>query len=100
MAGKNEGLSYLARALIPPRPGELEKKALHEQAGRAIVELSNAENLLAVIFCVLSMPVDMNLSQEMFASQGAFEKKLKLVDFIVKRANYPKKQLGTTFIKN
>jgi hypothetical protein len=89
MVEQSKRFSYLARALIPPQPGELEKKELHEQAGRAIVELSSVENLLALIFCILSIPVGIELSKEMFASQGAFEKKLKLVDFIVKRANYP-----------
>lgn len=50
--------------------------------------MSNAEDLLALIFCVLSLPVTIELSKEMFASQGPFEKKLKLVNFVVERADY------------
>ena len=84
--------SNIVRALIPPPPGELEKKRLHEQVGRAVVELSNAENLLALIFCILSLPVSIELSKEMFASQGPFEKKLKLVNFVVERADYPQER--------
>lgn len=75
---------------MPPAPGEPEKRELYQQVGRAIVELSNAENLLAVIFCVLSLPVSLETAKEMFASQGGFEKKLRFVNFMVLRANRSK----------
>jgi hypothetical protein len=65
----------------------MEKAKLYRQAGRAVVELSNSENLLAVIFCILSIPVSVADAKEMFSSQGAFEKRLKLVNFMVLRAN-------------
>lgn len=67
MTLRSDNMSRLARALIPP--GELEKKELHEQAGRAIVELSNAENLLAVIFCIESMAVSIELSLPMASAK-------------------------------
>jgi hypothetical protein len=51
------------------------------------VELSNAENLLAVIFCILSVPVSVEDAKTMFSSQGGFEKRLKLVNFMVAHAN-------------
>jgi hypothetical protein len=85
-------LDPLVRALMPPDPEEREKRELHEQVGRAIVELSNAEDLLAVIFCVLSIPVLVDRSKKTFASQGSFEKKLDLVDFLVRMANHPKEK--------
>jgi hypothetical protein len=83
MVEPSEGMKLIARALIGDPPGTPEKKAIHEQVGRAIVELSNAENYLALIFVVLSMPVDMKEAKELFASQGQFERKLKLVNFMV-----------------
>jgi hypothetical protein len=83
----SEGMRAIARALIPPPPGETEKAELYKQAGRAVAELSNAENLLAAIFCILSVPVPVEVSKTMFSSQGGFEKRLKLVNFMVVRAN-------------
>ncbi len=73
---------------MPPPPGETEKAELYRQAGRAVVELSNSENMLAVIFCILSVPVPVEDAKEMFSSQGGFEKRLKLVNFMVARANH------------
>ncbi len=84
---RNEAISALARALMPPPPGETEKAELYREAGRAVVELSNAENMLAVIFCILSVPVPVDDAKAMFSSQGGFEKRLKLVNFMVVRAN-------------
>ncbi|MBR0789561.1 hypothetical protein JQ631_10815 [Bradyrhizobium manausense] len=84
----NSAVSALAKALMP-RPGDDEKKELYSEAGRAIIELSNAENLLAAIFCIVSNPVPYETAKEMFASQFSFERKLKLVDFMVTRANHP-----------
>ncbi len=49
--------------------------------------LSNAENMLAVIFIILSVPVPLDDAKEMFSLQGGFEKRLKLVNFMVTRAN-------------
>jgi len=83
----SEAVSAIARALMPPPPGEREKAELYQEAGRAVVELSNAENMLAVIFCVLSDPVPVEYSKEMFSSQGGFERKLNIVNFMVVRAN-------------
>src|SRR3954447_24059653 len=84
---RSETISAIARALMPPPPGEMEKAELYQQAGRAIVELSNAENYLALIFCFLSVPVTVDDAKAMFSSQGSFERKLKLVNFMVARAN-------------
>jgi hypothetical protein len=86
-SNRSEAISAIARALMPPPPGEMEKAELYQQAGRAIVELSNAENLLAVIFCILSVPVPVEDANTMFSSQGGFEKRLKLVNFMVAHAN-------------
>ena len=80
----------LTRALIPPSPGEEEKREVYEQAGRAVIELSNAENLLVVIFCIVSGPVPIEAAKEMFASQGSFDRKSKLVDFMIQHADKPK----------
>lgn len=80
----------LTRALIPPAPGETEKKEVFEQAGRAVIELSNAENLLALIFCVISFPVTIDDAKAMFASQGSLERKLKLVNFMIHHADRSK----------
>jgi hypothetical protein len=88
VSDRSEAISAIARALVPPPPGEMEKAELYRQAGRAVVELSNAENLLAVIFCILSVPVPVEDAKEMFSSQGGFEKRLKLVNFMVARANH------------
>jgi hypothetical protein len=95
----SENVKRIAKALMPDPPGTREKQELHEQAGRAIVELSEAENLLAVIFCILSLPVDLEFSKEVFAAQGMFEKKLKLVNFMVLHSNKPqeKKTWGEIF---
>lgn len=68
---------------MPPPPGEMKKAELYEQVGRAVVELSNAENLLAVIFCILSVPVPLADAKAMFSSQGGFEKKLNRVPLSV-----------------
>jgi hypothetical protein len=89
MVEYSENVSRLARALIPPAPGEQEKQVLHEQVGRAIVGLSNVENTLAVIFCILSLPVDLEIAKSLFADQGTLERKLKLVNFSVLHANDP-----------
>jgi hypothetical protein len=43
--------------------------------------------MLAVIFCILSGPVPVEDSKTMFASQGGFERKLKLVNFMVTSAD-------------
>lgn len=86
-SNRSEAISAIARALMPPPPGEMEKAELYRQAGRAVVELSNAENLLAVIFCVLGVPVPVEDAKAMFSSQGGFEKRLKLVNFMVAHAN-------------
>lgn len=85
---RSEAISAIARAMIPPPPGEMEKAELYRQAGRAVVELSNAENLLAVAFCILSVPVPVEDSKKMFASQGGFERKLALVNFMVIHAGH------------
>ena len=84
---QTEAFAAIARALMPPPPGETEKAELYQQAGRAVVELSNAENMLAVIFCILSVPVPFEDAKVMFSSQGGFEKRLRLVNFMVVRAN-------------
>jgi hypothetical protein len=89
VAQYSENVSRLTRALIPPKPGEREQQELYEQVGRAIVGLSNAENTLAVIFCILSMPVELEVAKSLFADQGSFERKLKLVNFSVLQANDP-----------
>ena len=88
VSDRSEAISAIARALMPPPPGETEKAELYRQAGRAVVELSNAENLLAVIFCILSVPVPVEDAKKMFSSQGGFEKRLYLVNFMVVRANH------------
>jgi hypothetical protein len=85
---RSKAVSAIARAMMPPPPGETEKAELYQQAGRAVVELSNAENMLAVIFCILSVPVSVDDAKEMFSSQGGFEKRLKLVNFMVARSNH------------
>jgi hypothetical protein len=87
VSDRSEAVSAIARAMLPPPPGEMEKAELYQQAGRAVVELSNAENLLAVIFCILSVPVLIDDAKTMFSSQGGFEKRLKLVNFMVAHAN-------------
>ncbi|MGJ5178798.1 hypothetical protein ACQR16_27770 [Bradyrhizobium oligotrophicum] len=79
----------IARALMPPPPGETEKKEVYEQAGRSIIELSNAENLLAVIFCILAVPVSIEEAKKMFASQGSLDRKAQLVNFMILHANKP-----------
>jgi hypothetical protein len=86
-SNRSEAINAIARALMPPPPGEREKADLYQQAGRAVVELSNAENLLAVIFCILSVPVPFEDAKTMFSSQGGFERKLNLVNFMVLHAN-------------
>ena len=48
-----------------------------------IVGLSNVENALAVIFCILSLPVDLEIAKSLFADQGTLERKLKLINFSV-----------------
>lgn len=83
-------MEALIRALVPPPPGDEEKREVYEQAGRAVIELSNAENLLAVIFCIVSGPVPVEAAKEMFASQGSFDRKSKLVDFMMQHADKPK----------
>lgn len=55
-----------------------------------MIELSNAENLLVVIFCIVSGPVPIKAAKEMFASQGSFDRKSKLVDFMIQHADKPK----------
>jgi hypothetical protein len=87
VSNRSEAISAIARALMPPPPGEMEKAELYREAGRSVVELSNAENLLAVVFCILSVPVPLEDAKVMFSSQGGFEKRLKLVNFMVVRAN-------------
>lgn len=86
----SEAISAMARALMPPPPGEREKVELYQQAGRAVVELSNAENYLALIFCFLSVPVPIDDAKAIFSSQVSFERKTKLVNFMVARANKEK----------
>jgi hypothetical protein len=63
-------------------PGALEKREVFEQVGRAIVHLSDIENLLASIFHSLVLPKAPSPSMELFYDQGGFEKKMKLVDYI------------------
>ena len=46
-----EGMKRIAEALMP---GSLEKRDLLEEVGRAIVHLSDIENILAMIFNVLT----------------------------------------------
>jgi hypothetical protein len=72
---------------MPTPLGEVQKEELYKHAGRAIVELSNAENHLALIFCFLCVPVEIDDAKAMFSSQGSFERKTKLVNFMVARAN-------------
>jgi hypothetical protein len=86
---RTEAFAAIARALMPPPPGEREKAELYQHAGRAVVELSTAENYLAVIFCILSVPVPIEDAKKMFASQGGFERRLMLVNFMVLRTNHP-----------
>jgi hypothetical protein len=90
MSDKSKAVAdILARALIPPSPGETEKKEVYEQAGRAIIELSNAENLLAMIFCILGLPVSIDEAKKVFALQGSLDRKSQLVNFMVLHANEP-----------
>ena len=50
-----EGMKNVARALIGDPPGTREKEELYRQVGRAIVRLSDTENLLAMLFAICSL---------------------------------------------
>jgi hypothetical protein len=64
------------------KPGNLESRQVFEEVGRAIVHLSDIENLLASIFHSLVLLKAPSPSMEIFYDQGGFEKKMKLVDYI------------------
>ena len=66
----------------PLKSGNLERREVFEEVGRAIVHLSDIENLLASLFHALVLPKAPSPSMELFYDQGTFEKKMKLVDFI------------------
>jgi hypothetical protein len=66
----------------PLKSGNLERREVFEEVGRAIVHLSDIENLLASLFHVLVRPKAPSPSMELFYDQGTFDKKMKLVDFI------------------
>lgn len=66
----------------PLKPGNLERRQVFEEVGRAIVHLSDIENLLASIFHSLVRPKAPSPSMKIFYDQGGFEKKMKLVDYI------------------
>jgi hypothetical protein len=57
------------RIIYVLKPGHLEKRKVFEQVGRAIVHLSDIENLLASIFHSLVQPKAPNPSMEIFYDQ-------------------------------
>jgi hypothetical protein len=81
-------MKKIARALIGDPPGTREKDELYRQVGRAIVRLSDTENLLAMLFAVCSLG-SADDGAEFFHQQFGFEKKLALVHFAMK-GNAPK----------
>jgi hypothetical protein len=78
-----EGMKNVARALIGDPPGTREKEELYRQVGRAIVRLSDTENLLAMLFAICSLG-SADDAAEFFHQQFGFEKKLALVHFAMK----------------
>lgn len=83
MKEPTEGMKLVAKALMPDPPGTHETRELLHEVGRAIVHLSNIEELLAMVFAVLSVPVATEVATELFHDQGAFDKKLKLTNYMV-----------------
>jgi hypothetical protein len=77
-----------ARALMPYLvPSDTARDELFREAGRAIVALSNIENYLALIFAVLSVPVSSKVALDLFYEARTFERRINLVDFIVRKEN-------------
>jgi hypothetical protein len=63
--------------------------ALYSQAGRAIINLSNVEKLMAVMFAVLSLPVEVEEANKVFYEQRTFERRLTLLNYAVLKWNVP-----------
>jgi hypothetical protein len=63
---------------------------LFKQAGRAVIKLSDIENLMAMMFVILSIPVPTSVASELFYDQGTFERRMKLLNFIVVKWDKPK----------
>jgi hypothetical protein len=88
-----EAVKMAARALIGDPPGTREKDELYRQVGRAIVRLSDTENLLAMLLTICSLG-GKDDAAEFFHQQFGFEKKLALVHFAMK-GNAPKEGLAS-----
>jgi hypothetical protein len=85
----SEGLKHLARSLMPDPPGTHEKRKLYEQVGRAIVHLSDIDDLLALAFSILSTSVDIKVTADLYYGQNSLDKKLKLVNHMILHWNKP-----------
>jgi len=85
-----EGMKLIAKALMPDPPGTHETKELLHEVGRAIVHLSVIENMMSMVFAVLSVPVQTDIATELFHDQGGFEKKLKLTNFMILHGGRPR----------
>jgi hypothetical protein len=70
--------------------GNLEKRQLFEEVGRAIVHLSDIENRISEIYHSLLPHIATPVSMDIFYSQGGFEKKLNLASLIVQLQGTPK----------
>jgi hypothetical protein len=63
---------------------------LYKEVGRAIIKLSDIENLMTMMFVILSTPVFPDGASELFHEQNSFERKMKLLNFLVLKENRPK----------
>jgi hypothetical protein len=88
-SNQSDAVKRIAAAMKPAAP---EKARFYEEVGRAIVQLSNAENSLVVIFCILSLPAPLERAKEIFAGEVTLERKLKLLDFLVQISGKPQEQ--------
>ena len=91
MKEPTEAVKMIARALIGDPPGTREKNELYREVGRAIVKLSDTENMLALLFAIVSSG-DKDDAAGFFHQQSGFERKLGLVHFTMK-GNAPREGL-------
>lgn len=78
-----EGVSRYTEAVTTAFVSQQVKRELYEQVGRAIVELSGVEMLLAILFAIIT-PREVPDVATLFWDQNGLEKRIRLIDFMAK----------------